>query len=160
VLIALFGAYALVDGIFAIVVALSLIGRQLNEWPLLLEGALGVIVGVLTFVWPGVTALVLLYFIAAWAFLTGIAEIVQAIRLRREIRGEWLLALGGALSILFGILLVIRPGTGALAVVFIIAFYAIFFGTLLVSLGLRLRRIQREQRTGDVAPARQGAARR
>lgn len=163
VLIALFGAYALVDGIFAIVAALSRAGRLMNAWPLLLEGVLGVIVGVLTFVWPRETALVLLYIIAAWAILTGGAEIVQAVRLRQEIRGEWLLILSGALSVLFGLLLFIQPGAGALAVIFIIAFYAIFFGTLLISLGLRLRHLQQELSPGGTstaAQARSGTTRR
>ena len=91
------------------------------------------------FVWPGITALVLLYFIAAWAIWTGVFGIVATIRLRREIEGEWLLILAGALSVIFGILLLIMPGTSALAVVWLIARYVLLFGILLVVLAFRLR---------------------
>jgi uncharacterized membrane protein HdeD (DUF308 family) len=111
---------------------------------LVFEGITGIIMGVLTFVWPDITALVLLWFIAAWALVTGALEVVAAIRLRREIEGEWLLGLGGALSVLFGILLAVWPATGALALVIIIGAYAIVFGVVLVGLALRLRRLQRE----------------
>lgn len=93
----------------------------------------------LAFVWPNVTALVLLYLIAAWAVVTGIFEIATAIRLRKVISGEWLLALGGILSVLFGLLLVGWPGAGALAVLWLIGGYAILFGLLLMTLGFRLR---------------------
>src|ERR671932_483592 len=91
VLIALFGAYALVDGIFAIVSAVRAAERHMRWWPLLVEGVAGIVIGVLTFVWPGLTTLVLLYFIASWAIVTGVFEILAAVRLRREIRvsGSW-----------------------------------------------------------------------
>ena len=88
VLIALFGAYALVDGVFAIVSAVRAAERHMRWWPLLVEGLAGIVVGVLTFVWPGLTALVLLYFIASWAIVTGVFEILAAVRLRREITGD------------------------------------------------------------------------
>ena len=107
---------------------------------MILEGVSGIAAGVLTFVWPGMTALVLLYLIAVWAILTGVFEVVAAVRLRQEIRGEWMLGLSGLASVVFGVLLVIYPTTGALAVIWIIGAYAVLFGVLLVGLGLRLRR--------------------
>jgi uncharacterized membrane protein HdeD (DUF308 family) len=138
-LVLLFGAYALVDGIATIVMAVS--HRQQNDrwWVLLLEGLAGVILGVLTFIWPGVTAVVLLYFIAAWALVTGIFEIVAAIRLRKEIEGEWVLGLSGLASVIFGLILVFRPGAGALALIWVIAAYAIIFGVLLIYLAFKVR---------------------
>ena len=138
-LIALFGAYALVDGIFALVSAVRAAEHRTRWWPLLLEGLAGVVLGVLTFFWPGLTALVLLYFIASWAIITGVFEILAAIELRREISGEWVLALTGVLSVLFGLLLYAFPGAGALTVVWLIGAYALVFGVLLVGLALSLR---------------------
>ena len=139
VLVLLYGAYALVDGVLAIIAAVAGRTSGMPWWALLLEGVLGITVGILTFAWPGITALVLLYLIAAWAVATGVFEVVAAIRLRREIRGEWLLALSGVISVLFGIALVINPVGGALAVVWLIGAYAIAFGVLLIALGFRLR---------------------
>ena len=155
VLVALFGAYALVDGIIGLGTAVFG-GRERGRrgW-LVVEGIAGVLAGIFTFAWPGITALVLLWLIAAWALVTGVLEIVAAVRLRREIRGEWLLALSGALSVLFGILLVVWPAAGALSVVFVIGIYAIVFGVALVGLGLRLRRLRRD--TGTVPAAHRPA---
>jgi uncharacterized membrane protein HdeD (DUF308 family) len=99
--------------------------------------------------WPGITALVLLYLIAAWALATGIIEIVTAIRLRRVISGEWLLALAGILSIALGVVLFLFPGPGALAVVIWIGAFAFIFGVLLVTLGLRLRRLRSPAGSGS-----------
>src|SRR5262245_11439403 len=95
VLVLLFGAYALVDGVFAVVAGIAAYGQQERWWMMLLEGLAGIVIGILTFAWPGVTALVLLYFIAAWSIVTGAFEIAAAIRLRKEIEGEWALALAG-----------------------------------------------------------------
>ena len=139
VLVLLYGAYALVDGVLAIIAAVAGRTSGMPWWALLLEGVMGVTIGILTFAWPGITALVLLYLIAAWAVVTGALEIAAAIRLRKEIRGEWLLALSGIISVLFGIALVINPVGGALAVVWLIGAYAIAFGVLLIALGFRLR---------------------
>jgi uncharacterized membrane protein HdeD (DUF308 family) len=143
-LILVFGAYTLVDGVFTIV---SAIRNRRNEphWAALLFGGIaGVAIGVITFFMPSVTALVLLYLIAGWAVVTGIAEIVAAIRLRKVITGEWLLVVAGVLSVGVGVLLGLFPGAGALAVTLWIGAYALVLGAMLVALGLRLRRWVRQ----------------
>jgi uncharacterized membrane protein HdeD (DUF308 family) len=142
-LVLLFGAYALADGVLLIVSAIR--RHNTNERPgvLALEGILGVIAGVATFLWPGITALALLFLIAAWAVVTGIVEIVAAIRLRRAISGEWLLALGGLASVGLGVLLFLFPSAGALGVVLWIGAYAMVSGALLVALAFRLRGLRR-----------------
>ena len=139
VLVLMFGAYALVDGIFAIIAGFSARGEQERWWMMILVGISGIITGILTFMWPGITALVLLYFIAVWAMLSGIFEIAAAVRLRKEIEGEWLLILAGISSVIFGALLVVMPGAGALAGSWTIGSYALLFGILLLVLALRLR---------------------
>ncbi len=141
ILVLLFGAYALVDGIFAVIAAIRAAEHHARWGALLLEGLAGLAVGIATFFWPAVTALALLYFIAAWAIVTGFFEIAAALRLRREIQGEWALILAGILSVFFGVLLLAFPGAGALAVVWLIAVYALAFGILLLLLGFRLRRL-------------------
>jgi uncharacterized membrane protein HdeD (DUF308 family) len=139
VLILLFGAYALVDGVFAVIAGISARHEQERWWMMIVEGVAGIIIGLLTFLWPGVTALVLLYFIAAWSILTGVLELAAAIRLRKEIEGEWRLGLAGVLSILFGLLLVFMPGSGALAVIWLIGAYAVVFGIVLLVLAFQVR---------------------
>src|SRR5512133_47450 len=139
VLVALFGAYALIDGVLALIGAVRAAQHNQQWWVLALEGVAGVVIGLLTFFSPGITALVLLYYIGAWAIITGVLEIVQAIRLRREIDNEWMLALAGAASLVFGVLVIAMPGAGALAIVWLIGAYALVFGIILIALGLRLR---------------------
>ncbi|SCX26955.1 Uncharacterized membrane protein HdeD, DUF308 family [Nitrosomonas eutropha] len=140
----LFGTFALMDGILGIWTAV--IGRKIHEhwWVLLLWGFIGVGVGVLTFVVPGVTALALLFYIAIWAVATGTLQIVAAIRLRKEMTGEWLLILGGLASLVFGILLMAQPAVGALALLWLIGAYAIIFGILLVSLAFKTRTFSKQ----------------
>lgn len=137
VLVLLFGAYALWDGVFALISAFRAPGDR--RWPLILEGLVGIAAGLVTFFWPGAATLAILTVIAAWAIITGVFEIIGAIRLREEIEGEWLLLLSGLLSVLFGIALVVWPVAGLVAVTWMIGFYAIMFGILLMVLGFRLR---------------------
>ena len=138
-LIIFYGAYALLDGIFAIAAAIRG-GDMQSRWWLILIGVLGIAAGFLTFLWPGLTALVLTSFIGAWSLIHGIFEIVGAIKIRKEIDNEWWLILSGALSVLFGLALLIMPGAGALALVWIIGIYSIIFGGLLVGFALRLKK--------------------
>ena len=137
--ILLFGIYAIADGVFAIVAGLRAAGRHERWWALMLEGITDIAAGVVAFAWPGVTALLLLYLVSLWAVVTGLLEIAAAIRLRRTVKGEWLLALNGVISVLLGVFLVVFPGGGILAVMFWIGGYAIFFGALLLGLAFRLR---------------------
>lgn len=139
-LIFLFGIYSIVDGGLALVTAFSARDQGRPAWPFVIIGVAGLLAGIAAFFWPGITALVLLMFIAFWALTIGIFQIVAAIRLRKEIDNEWLLGLSGLISVIFGILMIARPGAGALAVIVIISIYSIFFGVLLVALGLRLRK--------------------
>jgi uncharacterized membrane protein HdeD (DUF308 family) len=137
-LVLVFGAYAFADGILAIATSLRSRGTD-RWWVMLIEGIVGVAAGLVTLIWPGITALTLLFVIAAWALITGVFEIVAAVRLRKVMKGEWMLALSGVLSIVFGVLLLIFPGAGALAVILWIGAYALVFGALFVALGLKLR---------------------
>ena len=139
-LVYLFGFYALADGIFNVIGIFRPAEREQQPWwSLLIQGLLGIVAGLIALSVPGLTALALLYVIAAWAFVTGIMEIVTAIRLRKQITGEWTLILAGLLSVVFGILLAVFPGAGALAMVLWIGIFAIIFGVLRITLGLRLR---------------------
>jgi uncharacterized membrane protein HdeD (DUF308 family) len=138
-LIVMFGVYAIVDGIVAIASGLSRSRETPRWWTFLIEGLLGIGAGIVALVWPEVTSLVLIYMIASWAVITGILEIAAAIRLRNEISNEWLLGLGGLVSIGLGILLFFQPAAGGLAIIWTIAAYALIFGVLLVILGFRLR---------------------
>ena len=141
VLILVWGAFAFVDGVLALVAAFKVHDQGRPFWPLLIVGLLGIAAGVATFLWPAMTALVLLMFIGAWAFVMGIFQILAAVRLRKEIEGEWLLGLSGALSMLFGMFVLFQPGSGALALIWAIAAYAIVFGVLLIGLAFRLKGI-------------------
>ena len=143
VLVLLFGAYAIVDGVLTLVaVARGQVShRDVPRWMLVLEGIVSIAAGLVAFVWPGLTTLALVYLIGAWAIVTGVLEVVAAVRLRRQIENEWWLGLSGALSIVFGVLVMSAPGAGALAMVFWIGAYAIVFGALLVGLAFRLRSV-------------------
>ena len=138
-LVLLYGAFALADGVLAIAAAITG-GAPAPRWWLAVVGIVGVAAGVFTLMWPEFTGIVLLMFIAAWAIVTGVMEIVGAIRLRKEIDDEWFLIASGVLSVLFGCLLVVQPATGALSLILVIGAFAIVFGALQVSLAFRLRR--------------------
>jgi uncharacterized membrane protein HdeD (DUF308 family) len=139
VLIAFFGAFVLVDGVFTIVSAVANRRTEPRWVALLVSGILSVVIAGLTFLMPGVTAIALLYLIAAWACVVGIAEIATAIRLRKVITGEWALILAGVLSVVFGLFLFVFPGAGALAVAVWIGAYAVVAGILISVLAFRLR---------------------
>jgi uncharacterized membrane protein HdeD (DUF308 family) len=139
VLVMFFGAYYLVDGAFSIIASLTA-PKGYRGWVwLLIGGIAGVIIGLLTFVMPGVTAVVLLYYVIAWLIVIGAMQVVAGIRLRKEIHGEFFLIIGGLLSVLFGLFLLVNPGAGALAVIWLIGGYAILFGVMMIIVSFRLR---------------------
>jgi uncharacterized membrane protein HdeD (DUF308 family) len=138
-LVILFGAYAFVDGVLGFWGAIRA-SRAHERWvALLIEGVIGVLAGIVTLAWPAITALALVYVIAAWAIVTGVFEIMAAVQLRKHIAGEWLLVLGGVASIAFGILVMAVPMAGALVIALWVGVYAFIFGFVLVGLGFRLR---------------------
>jgi uncharacterized membrane protein HdeD (DUF308 family) len=142
-LVIAFGAVALVDGIFALAAAIA--GRKLTPdwWVLLVQGLLGIGVGVLTLAKPQVTATALLIYIALWAVGMGVLQVIAAVKLRHEITGEWWVAIGGAASVVFGILLMRHPSEGALAVLWLIGAYALVWGVMLVLGGFDIRRLSK-----------------
>lgn len=150
----LFGVFAIADGALSVLGA-ARTGRAGSPWMgLLFEGLISAATGVLVLVWPEMSGLVLLYVIGAWAVLTGVLEISAAVRLRREIEGEWILVVNGLLSIGFGILVYLWPAGGILAVVWLVGLYAIVFGVLLLLLSLVLRRYAAAASAGEVVGER------
>ena len=151
-LVLLFGAYALLDGVISIVGAWKA-ARAHERWgALIFEGIVGIAAAVVTAIIPGLTAIALVYLIAAWALVTGALEIVAAIRLRQYVAHEWLLALSGIASLLFGILAMLLPLAGAVAIALGIGIYALVFGVLLIGLGFRLRSWTRTPHAGQTFP--------
>jgi uncharacterized membrane protein HdeD (DUF308 family) len=141
-LVLLWGAYALVDGAFAVVH-----GLRTKWWSLVFLGLLGIAAGIVAFLWPGITAITLVWVIAIWAIAAGALQISAAIRLRKEVRGEWLWMLSGVCSVVLGVLLMLYPGSGALSVLWLIGAFAIAWGVLLAILSFKLKGMK-------VAPAR------
>jgi uncharacterized membrane protein HdeD (DUF308 family) len=139
-LVLFWGAYALVDGAAALWAGWQAKDGAKPMWQVVLIGLVGIAAGIFTFFQPGITAFALLMLIAVWAIVTGVFQIAAAIRLRKEIANEWLLILSGALSVVFGALMVLNPGAGALAVLWLIGAFAILYGGLLVVLSLKLRK--------------------
>lgn len=136
-LIVFAGAYFLLDGIMAIVMGFK---SEEKMWPIV-GGLISVVAGIMLFARPGVGALAVLLVIGIWAIAHGVADIVLAIRVRREVQGEWALALAGIVQIAFGIMVIMRPGAGALSLIWLIATFVLLTGLLLVALALRLRKI-------------------
>ncbi len=134
-LVITFGVFALLEGILVLIA-----GIRARWMALAVSGLVGIAVGVLTLVWPNITGRVLLYLIAAWAVITGILEIVAAVDLRRLVDDEWLMILGGIFSVVFGVLVMIFPGAGALSIAWLIGIYAILAGITLIVFAVRSRR--------------------
>jgi uncharacterized membrane protein HdeD (DUF308 family) len=139
-LVILFGAYAFVDGIFALISAIRAAEAHERWWAFALEGIVGLVIAAIVLFRPGLAALALYYTIAIWAILTGIFEIVAAVQMRALIPNEFWLILGGILSIVFGVLLFVFPLIGILTVIYLIGFYAILFGIVMIVFSFRLRR--------------------
>jgi uncharacterized membrane protein HdeD (DUF308 family) len=139
VLVLMFGVYAFLDGVLAIVAAARAVRGHKRWGALLLEGIAGILAALCAWFVPGVTLAFLIFLVAAWAIITGVFEIAAAIRLRRHIRGEWLLILMGIISIVFGVLLYVAPIAGAIVIVWWLGGYALIFGILLLVLAFRLR---------------------
>jgi uncharacterized membrane protein HdeD (DUF308 family) len=137
-MVVLFGAYAIVDGGTNLVLGFKRAGAR-GRWAHVLQGVVGIAAGVLTFTWPAISALVLIWFIGAWAVVTGVFEIAAAISLRRVITGEWLLVLSGIVSILFGVLVFAFPLAGAVGISWVFGVYTMAAGIILFSLGVKLR---------------------
>ena len=151
-LVLLFGAYVLMDGSMAVAAGIASYRSFDRWWAIVLEGVTGIVIGVITFFSPTITALALVYFIAVWAIGTGIFEIAAAIEFRRVISGEWAMVLSGLLSVLFGIVLFVAPGAGAVSIIWLIGIYAIAFGIMEMIFAFRLHSLGNELKT--VLPAR------
>lgn len=141
-LVLVFGAFALIDGILAIFAGISSAPFFNQWWAVLLEGLAGVAIGLVTFFLPNITAIALVYFIAAWALITGIFQIVAAIQLRREITGEWMMVISGLLSIAFGVLMFVFPLVGAVSVIWVIGTYAVVFGISEIIFAFRMHSLR------------------
>jgi len=139
VLVLLFAFWALFDGVLALISSVGAAEAHEPWWPLVFIGLLGIAAGLVTLRWPGITALALFLVIAYWSIFRGILDIVAAVRLRDLIPGEWWLVLGGIVSIAFGVLLVMNPGPGLLAVIWLIGIYAVIVGVAFLMLGVRLK---------------------
>jgi uncharacterized membrane protein HdeD (DUF308 family) len=137
--VVIFGAYAVIDGVTNLFLGLSRRSGHGRSWATVLQGIVGIAAGVPAFIWPGITALVLAIFIGAWAIVTGLFETAAAIKLRKEITGEWLLVLSGLMSVAFGVLVFAFPGVGAVGIAWVLGAYAMAGGIVLIALGVRLR---------------------
>jgi uncharacterized membrane protein HdeD (DUF308 family) len=139
VLVTFFGAYALVNGIFSIFAGVRHESGS-RAW-LILSGVLGVLAGIVAFVWPGITSLALLYVVAFWAIFSGVSEIVAGVQMRKTIDNEWMLIVGGALSVIFGILLLVWPGAGLLTLIWLVGVFAVIYGITMVALSFRVKKL-------------------
>jgi uncharacterized membrane protein HdeD (DUF308 family) len=140
-IVLLFGFYAVIDGVLALIAAVREIRNHGHWGVMLLEGIIGIAAGVIVLLWPGIGALALTLIVAAWALATGVLEIIMAVRLRRVISGEWLLVLSGVLSIALGVVVALFPGVGALALIWWMGAYALAYGVVMLTLALRIRHV-------------------
>lgn len=140
----LFGVYTLLDGITSLTMGFGRAGDRSDRVYMITIGVLGILAGLMALVWPQITVVVLLVIIAVWAIVAGVTQIAAAVRLRKVIRNEWFLALSGVVSVVLGVLLIVQPGAGALALVIAIATFALVWGVVLIVLGLRLRQIAKD----------------
>jgi uncharacterized membrane protein HdeD (DUF308 family) len=140
ILALLLGFFLVIDGLISFLISIKGRGRGLKGGILLLEGLIGIAVGIFTFIWPEITVLAVVLIVGFWAMVTGVLEIIAAVILRDEIQGEWLLALSGVISILFSVILFVNPGISAVAIILMIGIYAVLFGMAMIFLGLRLRK--------------------
>lgn len=138
-LVLVYGIFAIADGVLSIIGAIADREKSSSTWLLALVGVLGIIAGTLALVWPAFIAVGLVLYVGLWAIFRGVVDVVTAVRLRKDIPNEWMLALSGVLSIVFGFLIFMAPAVGLLAVIWVIAFCAILEGLLLCSLAFRLR---------------------
>jgi uncharacterized membrane protein HdeD (DUF308 family) len=139
-LLALFGVFVFLEGGLTLGEGLNMLAERQTSWiPYILGGVAGIAIGAITFLRPGITALALVYLIAAWAIITGVFEFIAAIELADELKGEWMLGLAGVLSVAFGVLVALDPRDGAFSVIYIIGFYAILAGVTRLTLAYRMR---------------------
>jgi len=143
-LVLVFGAFALVDGILTTSVGISTAPFFNRWWAVLLNGVVGIVVGLMAIFMPDITGRALVYVIAIWALLTGVLQIVVAVQFRHVLKDEWMLVLGGMLSILFGVLLFVFPAAGAVSLIWVIGFYAIAFGISEIVFAFRLQGFRRD----------------
>lgn len=139
-LLLIFSIYAIADGVIGIWTALSNKSSNAQWWVLLLWGVVSVLAGILALVAPGAVLTFAMYYIAFWALITGVLQIAAAIRLRKEVQGEWMLILAGLLSVVFGVLVIVQPIVSLVSILWLIGLYALFFGVLLVGLAFKVRR--------------------
>lgn len=145
-LIILFGLYALLEGVGALLTGMG----EKKRFAYLLLGLVSIAAGIFAIARPGATAVAVLWLIGIWAVVRGIGEIMAAIQIRKEVEGEWAIALSGVISLLFGVFVLARPGAGALAVIWLIAIYAFASGILKLMLGFKLRRLKKAMETASV----------
>ncbi|SCB89449.1 MULTISPECIES: HdeD family acid-resistance protein [Snodgrassella] len=140
IMVMFFGVYVLIDGVLGVVIAIN--GRRTHQdwWLMLIWGMVSILAGIMTFFVPGITWLVLITFIAIWSLVSGILQIIAAIRLRKSIRGEGWMIVAGMLSVLVGIILFVNPVQGGIALTWVIGVYAALFGVMNIALAFRLRR--------------------
>lgn len=142
-LVAVWGVYALMDGVLALAAGLRMHEGGKPVWSLILVGLMGLAAGLAAFFWPGLTALTLMLIIGSWAIAIGLLQVVATLRLRKHIQGEWLHALSGLLSLVFGLAIVLWPGAGAIALAWLIGWFSILFGAILVTMAFSLRIVSR-----------------